>query len=894
LDPTNVGGVTDITYHRPELYEVSFYPDRSSTAPQDITLGEFAERCRTDFSMDACRGQDKAKLPAITPGGRFRGGRRAEHLVQRSGLVFVDIDAKAQRRPIEWHHVDALRRDPHTVLVKRSYSGGLHVFLLAEDAPFARQHVERLTGLVADEAAGTKPNSLCSFSYDPTLYLADQALVLRGRVAPPVARIAAPLGKPAPGDLGRCERILERQGRAFVDGQRNDYLYRLALLMRDRGHTEQDTVATIADKYPDHRLEDTVRSAFAHAQGPTVATVPEVEARVISVERWASEAADEVAETVRANPRHVVVVVGDPNIGKTTMCQQVADKLDAELVGIFPNVAQVKQRGGWTQLYGGSSGSPTDRVVATTWDRSGEVPMEGRLAVLDEAHELLNQASPGFRDAVANNTLERFRAAPFQLALSATPERCVAALELMGIPCIVLHIKAREREQAPFTFSVYELDEAQLPAFVKGADLVFRDHKEKNAQLCEALEATGDRVGVVDTDTGDEIMAHIAAHEALPEVDTLLTTRRLMAGVNIRKSVERMVVIDPTYLEDVVQIAHRERVRGVHVDVVFTRAPKTRKTYAFDELIRHLAEIQRPGSLLFDLAELEALEAVQDGAVKISAHLRRGGIIACAYHAIPTGMSAPSLRDYLTRHGWKERAEVEVPKCDIDPVVVEDQRQAHVQRIREDLAGAMGKRRAAKVLKHPERYSPVAVEAAQRAGDEDPVPASGEKLFSALLAAGGLLDTFGLETACDVLERTKRPGHVLARYRRRQAVSLGGDMVAQSLRRLREDLATGEWTKAAIETVVEKHMARHVRQLKGAVVWWELAHTLANITLNEDRRTYTVHGVLDLDHIAVGGSCLRLKPASALKKPATRTITTSIADNTHAPGWGAVAMLERS
>jgi hypothetical protein len=72
---------------------------------------------------------------------------------------------------------------------------------------FARQHVERLTGLVADEAAGTKPNSLCSFSYDPTLYLADQALVLRGRVVPSVARIAAPL------DLGIHEKSVFRIAR---------------------------------------------------------------------------------------------------------------------------------------------------------------------------------------------------------------------------------------------------------------------------------------------------------------------------------------------------------------------------------------------------------------------------------------------------------------------------------------------------------------------------------------------------------------------------------------------------------------------------------------------------------------------------------------------------------
>jgi hypothetical protein len=878
------------SFFKDSLYFLfSTWSSRESASPQDIDIHAFANRCKTDHTL---RDTPKDQLPCITPGGTFNGPRRLENLVSASGLVLVDIDKKAQKdKSIPWWVIrPILKQDPHVKLFKQSYSGGVHILVHAEDAANARQHIEKITGLIADRAAGTQANSLCYYSYDPNIYLAEATLVLKGHLKPPAERISVPIGKPSKGDLNRCERILGRRGIAFVDGQRNAYLYQLALLLKDRGHTEQDTISTIAEHYPDHRLEATVQSAYKHAKGNTKRIyTPEVCENKIHCE-WVGDAIPKIIEQIK--PGVILVIKARTGSGKTEMIPQLAKALKLKAAGIFPYTAQVRQRTGWEQLRSGTSANLDADLIATTWDRSTEISdMEDRLVIVDECENLVTSNTPGFREGTIKRMWDHAQRGKYVLFMSATPQAAIEGLKFQEIPHQVIELITPQRSTQSYT--VHEMGEGQLVPFAKGASLIFRDHKAKNAELKERLVLDGwnpDSIGLIDQDTGGDLFRYISDHQQIPEgIELVISTRRIISGVNIRKSgTVRVIVLDPQNFSDLIQAPGRfaggRGAAHIHLDVVFTQKPKKRKKYTRDQLVNHMAD-QLTGRSLFDQETLEALDAIQDCGVPISSHLRNGGSWAACYHAIADEINQDNIEAYLEEHGFTFRAG-EAPQVITGTEKartadqLEQRRLAWIQTMEDDLPAALGWKRAQRIMDKPGKYSDTAIQAALKTKPDDPgLPTTAEKWISISIRSGGLLDTFGAN-AWELLKETKQPEKVLARYRRRSAQL--NALQAQTpeggqYRRAAQDYCSAliveeTYTKQAIIKITEKIMGPLVKPVDGPPNYWQIAKMWWNLVPDSGKRSYTVYHFLDLEEQVINSKRFPLKPLPALKKRAQKNI----------------------
>ena len=82
---------------------ISWFMGMRDLEPKDITLGEFlakgGEYREQIEKLRSCRNADerkllKSQLPQATICGVFSGSRKAANLVEHSGLICVDIDAK--------------------------------------------------------------------------------------------------------------------------------------------------------------------------------------------------------------------------------------------------------------------------------------------------------------------------------------------------------------------------------------------------------------------------------------------------------------------------------------------------------------------------------------------------------------------------------------------------------------------------------------------------------------------------------------------------------------------------------------------------------------------------------------------------------------------------------
>lgn len=121
--------------------------------------------------------QDKAKLPAITPGGVFSPNSRvADNVVHKTGLVCFDIDAKDNTHIQNWEKVkEELAHNKYIIFTALSTSGnGCFGFVKIKDPDKQEEHFTQLSAdlkktydLTVDSSKGELCNDLRYYSYDP-------------------------------------------------------------------------------------------------------------------------------------------------------------------------------------------------------------------------------------------------------------------------------------------------------------------------------------------------------------------------------------------------------------------------------------------------------------------------------------------------------------------------------------------------------------------------------------------------------------------------------------------------------------------------------------------------------------------------------------------------------
>ena len=273
----------------------------------DIKTGTYRNAItylRKSLGEDKKEAAERAKksLPAFTPSATFKGGRKMEFLTAYNALVVLDIDKITKEKLTECK--EKLQNNEFVFAAFTSPSGnGLKVFIKVktdktehkETFLKLQEYFEKLLQLEIDKS-GKDITRLCFFSYDPELYLNENATVFASAAPEPVAEaleatrdanshpeqsegtsceagksreITPSIHHPSPSNYdalyAHCIHFTEKKYQ-FVEGSRNYFVFTLANNLNRKGVPESLALGYILADYDYNTKEvmTAVKSAYAN------------------------------------------------------------------------------------------------------------------------------------------------------------------------------------------------------------------------------------------------------------------------------------------------------------------------------------------------------------------------------------------------------------------------------------------------------------------------------------------------------------------------------------------------------------------------------------------------------------------------------------------------------
>ncbi|MBD3638519.1 MAG: DUF3987 domain-containing protein [Crocinitomicaceae bacterium] len=243
---------------------------------KDIQEGKYQgeieqiRRCLEDGKKDEA---DKLKkqLPAFTASGKFEGGRTAEMLQQYSGFIILDLDKLNEKQLGD--ALNIARIAVYTFCCFRSPSGNGLKILVEVDSD-AENHVtaynqvadyyERALNLEIDRSGKDIPR-LCFFSSDPDCYRNIQHEKFHVQLVQEDPEIVKEPESNWYEVFEKCITFTEQKA-AYIEGNRNNFVYLLASNCNRAGMPEDVAIDLIGGKYDlNHsEIETSVKSSYQH------------------------------------------------------------------------------------------------------------------------------------------------------------------------------------------------------------------------------------------------------------------------------------------------------------------------------------------------------------------------------------------------------------------------------------------------------------------------------------------------------------------------------------------------------------------------------------------------------------------------------------------------------
>lgn len=262
----------------------------------DIKTGTYRNAItylRKSLAEDKKEASERAKksLPAFTPSATFKGGRKIEFLTAYNALVVLDIDKITKEKLTE--SKEQLQSNQYVFAAFTSPSGnGLKVFVKVSSEKTEhketflklQEYFENLLQLEIDKS-GKDITRLCFFSYDPDIYLNENATVFATSEPEPVAEAleattdtnchseqrtkTASTHHPTPINYdalyAHCIQFTEKKYQ-FVEGSRNYFVFTLANNLNRKGVPESLALGYILADY-DYNTQEVmtaVKSAYSN------------------------------------------------------------------------------------------------------------------------------------------------------------------------------------------------------------------------------------------------------------------------------------------------------------------------------------------------------------------------------------------------------------------------------------------------------------------------------------------------------------------------------------------------------------------------------------------------------------------------------------------------------
>jgi hypothetical protein len=237
---------------------VTIFKNIFSKEPHFITVEKALERIKLGASkalvLDIRLALDKEKanklklnLPSICFSGKFGADRKDEQLVAHSGFIVLDFDDISDLRDKQ---TEIIQKDFVYACWVSPSGNGLKALVKIADGKKHREHFQSLQEVFPEvDRSGINVSRVCYESFDPDIYINDKAVVFTKakKIEKVVVNEIETIDDSE--NFRRILKWLTNKNDAFVTGERNTYIFKLASACCRFGINEEAALSLIATEY---------------------------------------------------------------------------------------------------------------------------------------------------------------------------------------------------------------------------------------------------------------------------------------------------------------------------------------------------------------------------------------------------------------------------------------------------------------------------------------------------------------------------------------------------------------------------------------------------------------------------------------------------------------------
>ena len=229
-----------------------------SKEPHFITIEKALERIKSGSSKELVTeirntldkekaNKIKLNLPSVCFSGKFGNDRKDEQLIEHSGFIVLDFDDISELRDKQ---TDIISHDFVYACWVSPSGNGLKALVKIADGTKHREHFQSLQEVFPEiDRSGINVSRVCYESFDPEIYVNDKASVFAK--AKKIEKITVTENQNVD-DSENFRRILKwltNKNDAFVTGERNTYIFKLASACCRFGIDENSALGLISAEY---------------------------------------------------------------------------------------------------------------------------------------------------------------------------------------------------------------------------------------------------------------------------------------------------------------------------------------------------------------------------------------------------------------------------------------------------------------------------------------------------------------------------------------------------------------------------------------------------------------------------------------------------------------------
>lgn len=237
---------------------ITIFKNIFSKEPHFITVEKALERIKTGASkqlvMDIRLALDKEKanklklnLPSICFSGKFGIDRKDDQLIEHSGFIVLDFDDISELRDKQTEIIS--NKFVYSCWVSPS-GNGLKALVKIADVAKHREHFQSLQDIFPEiDRSGINVSRVCYESFDPDIYINENAEVFAKAKKVEKIVVSETENLDDSENFRRILKWLTNKNDAFVTGERNTYIFKLASACCRFGIGEESALGLISTEY---------------------------------------------------------------------------------------------------------------------------------------------------------------------------------------------------------------------------------------------------------------------------------------------------------------------------------------------------------------------------------------------------------------------------------------------------------------------------------------------------------------------------------------------------------------------------------------------------------------------------------------------------------------------